>query len=114
MVLDDSSTLDSIKDNFYAKFEDKDAQIEDDLKVLAHIFENEKAKDVEDYIQLLEDLDLFAFTDITVNGVTSNAMIEAFNRGWKNMMQYIFDDGFINIRSILKMNNKFEYEEEIS
>jgi hypothetical protein len=35
---------------FYAKFEDKDAQIEEGLKFLAEIFENEKSKDSDEYI----------------------------------------------------------------
>jgi hypothetical protein len=30
------------------------------------------------------------------------------------MIEYIFDDGFINIRAILKKNNKYECDEDIA
>lgn len=83
-------------------------------KELVRIFENEKSKDSEAYLSILEDLDLFAFTPITVNKKLTNVLKEALNHGFEKMVEYIFAEGFTNIRALLKVNNCFEFENEVS
>ena len=38
----------------------------------------------------------------------SNSLIEVFKRGFENTIEYIFYDGFVNIRAILKKNSNQE------
>ena len=44
----------------------------------------------------------------------SNSLIEVFKRGFENTIEYIFYDGFVNIRAILKKNNKYETLNEVA
>ena len=78
--------------------------------------------DSETYLELIRDLDLFLFKDITVSnkGVDNgkprqtNVLIEAMHRGFVTVVDYIFREGFTNIRAILKKNNQLEIENEVA
>lgn len=70
--------------------------------------------DTDENLVILDDLDLFAFSDITVHGRRTNALIEALSHGLEKMIEYCFEDGYINVRSILRKANKFEIQKELS
>jgi len=63
---------------------------------------------------MLEELDLFAYREITVNGEQTNALLESLMLGIECLINYSFFDGFINVRSILRIVNKFEIHNELS
>lgn len=84
------------------------------MSKLEKIFENEKSKDIEDNITLLENLDLFAYSEILVKGRKTNALIEALSKGFIKMIEYSMDEGFINLRSILRKVNRFEIHNELT
>lgn len=63
---------------------------------------------------MLDDLDLFAFSEVMLEGRKTNALIEALARGFDTIIDYAFNDGYINVRSILKKNNLFEIENDIA
>ena len=73
-----------------------------------------KEKLSEELLNLLDELDLFAFCEIEIQGKKTNALIEALSRGLEAVLDYAFNDGFINIRSVLKQNNVFEIENDIA
>lgn len=108
--MDDTSVLDSYRDRLLLKLEDRDSEIDRYQRGLARIFEKETSIDSKEHLSILEDLDLFAFCEIKVNGQQSNALIQALKRGFDSMIEYCFnsEEGFINIRSIIRKNNKFE------
>jgi hypothetical protein len=65
-------------------------------------------------LDLLDELDLFAFTELKINGRATNALNESLTKGLEVIVDYAFNDGFINIRSVLKNNNVFEIENDIA
>lgn len=75
---------------------------------------NPKYTDQKEISNLLEELDLFAFNEIYMGEEKSNSLIEVFKRGFENTIEYIFYDGFVNIRAILKKNNKYETLNEVA
>ena len=44
----------------------------------------------------------------------TNVLVEAMHCGFENMIDYIFSEGFSNIRAILKVNNNLEIDNEVA
>jgi hypothetical protein len=44
----------------------------------------------------------------------SNALIESLSIGLTKVMDYAFNDGFINIRAVMKKNNVYEIENDVA
>ncbi len=68
------------KNNFFKRFENKDFDIEESQKMLVKVFEDverQKNTDPEDNLNLLDDLDLFAYSDIVIHTKKTNALLEA-------------------------------------
>lgn len=66
-------------------------------------------------LDLLDELDLHAFSEIqTPEKTKSNALIESLSIGLNNVLDYAYNDGFINIRAVIKRNNVFEIENEVA
>ena len=104
------------RNNFFRRFEDRDKDIEIQQLALIKLFEesDDANLDIETNLQILDDLDLFAFSEITVNGKQTNALLEALEFGLDKMIDYCFDEGFINIRSILRRTNRYEVNNVLS
>ena len=113
----------SYKDRFFVKFENIDHEIEDMLSELTRMMENEKfTGDTQDVIELMQDLDLFLFREITVKNRKieggkarrTNILVEAMHRGFDKIVDFIFSEGFSNVRSAMKLNNPLEIENEVA
>jgi hypothetical protein len=68
------------KNNFFKRFENKDFDIEESQKILVKVFEDVEHlqdSDPEENLNLLDDLDLFAYSDIVINTKKTNALLEA-------------------------------------
>lgn len=72
-------------------------------------------------MQLVQDLDLFLFRKITVRNKhieggrprETNVLIEAFHRGFDSIIDYVFSEGYSNIRAVLKKSNPLEIENQV-
>jgi hypothetical protein len=93
------------------------------LSDLTRMMENEKfTGDSQDVIELMQDLDLFLFREITVKNKRveggkprrSNILVEAMHRGFDKIVDFIFSEGFSNVRSAMKLNNPLEIENEVA
>jgi hypothetical protein len=64
----------------------------------------------------LNELDLFAFCELEVGseGQRTNPLLEVLSQGMDDMVEYIFDKDFINVRSVLKRNNFYEIDNDIA
>jgi hypothetical protein len=71
-------------------------------------------EDNEEFLDLLDDLDLFAFSELQINGEKSNALLEGLNRGFSSIIDYAFTEGFVNVRATLKKSNIYEIENDVS
>jgi len=98
------------------RFENNDASIMNYLKKLEREFEKPEVNDSEDNLKVLEELDLFAFRTITVKKKGTNALLQALKRGFMKMVNYCFskETGFVNLRSIIRLNNKYEVQNDIA
>jgi hypothetical protein len=65
-------------------------------------------------MDLIDELDLFAFCDIVVDGRRTNALVESLSLGLLSLIDYCFSDGYINVRSVLRKINKYEISHELS
>ena len=73
-------------------------------------------------IELMQDLDLFLFREITVKNPKidggkprrTNILVEAMHRGFDKIVDFIFSEGFSNVRSAMKLNNPLEIENEVA
>lgn len=110
--LDINNIFSTFKDKLVSKLASRDKDILKDLKALEEMFESPNTVDDESHKAILEDLDLFAFSDITVKGRKTNALVESLNRGFEHIINYAFIEGFINVRSILRKANKYELHNE--
>jgi hypothetical protein len=90
---------------------------------LTRILENEKSiPDDKELIELMQDLDLFLFREITVKNRLieggkarkTNVLAEALHRGFDKAVDFIFSEGFSNVRSALKLNNPLEIENQVA
>jgi hypothetical protein len=88
--LDVENIFGNFREKLIQKLASRDKDIIRDLKALEDIFENSSSKDSEAHKNLLEDLDLFAFTEITVKGRKTNALVESLNRGFELIINYAF------------------------
>jgi hypothetical protein len=71
--------------------------------------------DEEAILDILDELDLHAFSEIHYQDKSkSNALIESLKVGLTRVLDYAYNDGFINIRAVLKKNNVFEIENEVA
>lgn len=65
---------------------------------------------------------MFLFREITVKnrkieggkGRKTNVLVEAMHRGFDKMVDFIFSEGFSNVRSAMKLNNPLEIENEVA
>ena len=70
----------------------------------------------------MQDLDLFLFREITVKNRKidagkarkTNILVEAMHRGFDKIVDFIFSEGFSNVRSAMKLNNPLEIENEVA
>ena len=113
-MLGETDVNKSLRDKFITKIENRDKDIEVLQKQLQKIFEDPKSCDSEQYLDILDELDLFAFSEIQVKGFKTNALVEGLSRGFESIIDYGLRDGYVNIRAILKKNNIFEIENDIS
>ena len=88
--LDVNNVFGTFREKLVQKLATRDKDITRDLKALEDIFENPTSKDSEAHKNLLEDLDLFAFTEITVKGRKTNALVESLNKGFELIINYAF------------------------
>ena len=93
------------------------------LSELTKMLENEKfTGDSQDVIELMQDLDLFLFREITVKNRKieggkarrTNVLVEAMHRGFDKIVDFIFSEGFSNVRCAIKLNNPLEIENEVA
>jgi hypothetical protein len=106
------------KKRFLQQFPNKDNQIEKTKKEVRSQIESGKKftlQEEEALLDKLDELDLFAFTPYEQeDGTSTNILIEALKVGLTGVLDYAFNDGFINIRAVLKRNNVFEIENEVA
>ena len=63
-------------------------------------------------LDLLDELDLFAYTKFTDKvGKETNALKESLRQGLEGVVNYTFNEGYDNIRAILKQSNCYEIED---
>ena len=93
------------------------------LSETINIFEDPKSVDSEkEYLELMQELDLFLFREIKVKNPIvdggkerrTNILEEAMHRGFSSMIDYIFNEGFSNVRAVLRKKNSLEIENEIT
>ena len=71
---------------------------------------------------MVDKLDLFQLQEISVRNQRveagkfrkTNILVEAMHRGFMKMVEFIFSEGYTNIRAILKKNNNLEIENEVA
>lgn len=111
------------KRDFWAKFQDRDAEIEAGIaRLVEEVLENEGAVDSEEHLELVQDLDLFLFKEITVKNRaieqgkprSTNVLLEMLHRGFSTVTDYIFTEGYSNVRAVLKKKNSLELENEVA
>lgn len=102
------------KKKFLAQFKNKDGDVK---RLKAEVCQEIRKgkRDEETILDLLDELDLHAFTEYHSPANTkTNALIDSLNAGLTGILDYAYNDGFINIRAVLKKNNVLEIENEIA
>ncbi len=102
------------KKKFLAQFKNRDGDVK---RLKAEVCQEiRKGKhDEETILDLLDELDLHAFTEYhSPDNKKTNALIDSLNAGLIGILDYAYNDGFINIRAVLKKNNVLEIENEIA
>ena len=88
----DNKKYTPFKNSYFKRFEDRDDEIEKLQSQVIKLFEEGDDNDfqVEHNLNILDDLDLFAFADIQVSGKTTNVLLEALAFGIEMMIDYCF------------------------